>query len=91
MKAPEPISTAYFINTSHLSVRLYVYPSYGRKEMARLNGSLHSVLGNGSVNKFPRQRIYATIEELLDASFSMLSVSYQNSVCRFVSVSTYRC
>jgi hypothetical protein len=26
--APEPISTAYFINPSHQSVCLYVYPSY---------------------------------------------------------------
>jgi hypothetical protein len=26
--APEPISTAYFVNTSRLSVCLYVYPSF---------------------------------------------------------------
>jgi hypothetical protein len=26
IKAPEPISTAYFINPSHQSVPLYVYP-----------------------------------------------------------------
>jgi hypothetical protein len=26
--APEPISTAYFINPSHQSVCLYLYPSY---------------------------------------------------------------
>jgi hypothetical protein len=39
-----------------------------------------SLLGNGSVNTFPRQRIQVTIEELLDASFSMLSASYQRRV-----------
>jgi hypothetical protein len=36
-----------------------------------------SLLGNGSVKTFPRQRIYVTIEKLLDASFSNRSVSYQ--------------
>jgi hypothetical protein len=39
--APEPISTAYFINPSHQSVRLCIPLS---------------LLGNGSVNTFPRQR-----------------------------------
>jgi hypothetical protein len=43
--------------------------------------SLLSLLGNGSVNTFPRQRIHATIEELLDASFCMRSVSYERRVC----------
>jgi hypothetical protein len=38
--APEPISTAYFINPSHQSVCLYVYPPL-------------SLLGNGSVDAFP--------------------------------------
>jgi hypothetical protein len=33
------------------------------------------VLGIGSVNTFPRQQIHAAIEELLDASFSVRSVS----------------
>jgi hypothetical protein len=36
-----------------------------------------SLLGNGSVRALPRQRIHATIEELLDASFSMKSVQYR--------------
>jgi hypothetical protein len=64
---PEPIfmklgiSTACFTNPSHESVSVCVSPL--------------SLRGNGSVNKFPRQRIHATIE-LLD-SFSMRSVSYQ--------------
>jgi hypothetical protein len=40
-----------------------------------------SLLDNGSVNTFPRQRIRAKIEQLLDASFPMRSVSYQTRVC----------
>jgi hypothetical protein len=79
--ATEPISTAYFIKPSHQSVCLYVYPSYRCKATARLSVSLLSVLGNGQVNKFPQQRIHATIEGLLDASFCMRSVSYQRIVC----------
>jgi hypothetical protein len=39
-----------------------------------------SLLGNSSVNMFPRQRIHA-IEELLDALFSIRSVSYPTRVC----------
>jgi hypothetical protein len=43
------------------------------------------VLGNGSVNTVSQQRIYATINELLDASFSIEYMSYQiwafGSVC----------
>jgi hypothetical protein len=42
--------------------------------------SLLSLLGNGWVKTFARQRIHATIEELLDASFSVRSVSYQKRV-----------
>jgi hypothetical protein len=52
----EPILTAYFINPSRQSVCLYVY--------LRL-----PLLGNGSVDTFPWQRIHAAIEELLEASF----------------------
>jgi hypothetical protein len=62
---------------------------------AYLNGALHksfsslhvfvcvcllSVLGTGSLNTFLWQWMLAT-EELLDPSFSMLSLSYQRSVC----------
>jgi hypothetical protein len=61
--APEPLSTAYFINPSHQSVSICV--------------SFPSILGNGSVYTFPLQRIHVTIKDLLDASFSMPSVSYQ--------------
>jgi hypothetical protein len=49
----------------------------------------HSVLGNGSVNMLPHQRIYSTIEELLDASFSMIPVLYQKSP--WICASPYRC
>jgi hypothetical protein len=41
--APETISMAYFINPSHQSVYLYVYPALW-------------FLGKDSVNTFPRQR-----------------------------------
>jgi hypothetical protein len=50
-----------------------------------------SVLGNGSVNTFPTQRIHTTIEELLDELFPMRSVSYQRIVCGSFFVSPYRC
>jgi hypothetical protein len=33
--APEPISTAYFLNSSHQSVCLYVYPVVARQRKAR--------------------------------------------------------
>jgi hypothetical protein len=51
--APEPISTANFINPSHQSASVCV--------------SFLSLLGKGSVHTFPWQRIHAAIEELLDA------------------------
>jgi hypothetical protein len=63
--ATEPISVAYFINFSHQSV----YPSYQCKAMTYLSVSLYLMLGNGSVNMFPQQRIHATVKELFDASF----------------------
>jgi hypothetical protein len=60
-----------------ISLCLYMCPSYRCQAKARLNVSLLSALGNGSVNMFLRQGIQATREELLDSSFSMLSASYQ--------------
>jgi hypothetical protein len=42
---------------------------------------LVSLLGKGSVNSFPRQRIHAAAEELLDVSFPVRSVSYERRVC----------
>jgi hypothetical protein len=69
------------------SVRMYAYPSYRCRATARLSVSLHSTTGNGSVSTFPQQRIHARIETLLDASFSMRSVSYHRRVCGSVRVS----
>jgi hypothetical protein len=86
--APEPTSTAYFINSSHQSLCLYVYPSYRCKATARLHVSLLAVIGNGSINTFLRQQIHA-IEELLDTSFYMRSVSYKRRVCGSVYVYPY--
>jgi hypothetical protein len=52
---PEPISAAYFMNPSHQSVCLYVYPSYNCKPVTWFSVSLYSVQGKGSVNMFPQQ------------------------------------
>jgi hypothetical protein len=72
MIASAPISTTYLLNSSYqpVSVRVYVFPL--------------SLLGNGSLNTFPLQRIHTTVEEFLDASFCMRSVSF-----RRVSVGMY--
>jgi hypothetical protein len=62
--APEPISTALLKNPSHQSVCLYVYPpSVARQRLGR--------------NVTAVTTAHATIEELLDASFSVWPVSYQ--------------
>jgi hypothetical protein len=86
----EPISAPYFINPSHQSVSLYVYPSYRCKTTAPLSVFFHSVIANGSANTFPRQRIHATVEELLDASFSMRFMPYQRRVYGSACVCPYR-
>jgi hypothetical protein len=65
--AHEPISTAYFINPSHQSVCLYVYPLIVARQ--RLGKNVTAATNT-----------HATIEELLDASFSIRSVSYQRNV-----------
>jgi hypothetical protein len=68
--ASEPISVAYFINLSYQScvcVR-YVY----RRIVARQR--------LGKKNVTAATNTHATIEELLDASFSMPSVRYQRKV-----------
>jgi hypothetical protein len=59
--APEPISTAYFINVSHRSVCLYVYAA---RQRFRKNFTLAT-------------NTQAKIEKLLDVPFSMRSVPYQ--------------
>jgi hypothetical protein len=65
--APEPISPAYFINPSHQSVCLYVYsPIVARQRLCK--------------NVIAGMNTHATIEEFLDASFPMLSMTYQRKV-----------
>jgi hypothetical protein len=70
--ALEPISTAYFIIAFHQSVCLYVYPPIFATQ--RLFKNVTAATNTQS-----------TIEELLDALFSMRSASYR----RAVSVSVY--
>jgi hypothetical protein len=61
--APEPISTAYFLNPSHQSVWMYIYPSF---------------LLDKNVTAATNTK--GTIEQLLDVSFSMWSMSYQMKI-----------
>jgi hypothetical protein len=64
---PDPILAAYFINPTHQSACLYVYPK--------------SLLDNGSVRTFLLQRMHATvIEELLDASLYVQPILYETKV-----------
>jgi hypothetical protein len=56
--APEPILTTYFINPSHQSVCLYVHPSIVVRQ--RLGKNVTAATNT-----------HTTIEELLDAPFSM--------------------
>jgi hypothetical protein len=64
IEAPEPISTAYLKNHSHQSVFLYVYPPIVARQ--RLGRNVTAVTNT-----------HATIEELLNALFSMWPMSYQ--------------
>jgi hypothetical protein len=64
MTAPESIPMVYFINPSHQSVCLYVYVA-GQ----RLNKNVTAATNT-----------HATIEEFLDASSSIRSMSYQMKV-----------
>jgi hypothetical protein len=64
---PEPISTPYFINPSYHSVCLYMYPPLVARQW--LGKDVTAAIST-----------HAKIEELLEASFSMLSVSYQRKV-----------
>jgi hypothetical protein len=65
--APEPISTAYVVNPCHQSMRLYVYtPIVDRQRLSK--------------NVTAATYTHAAIEEFLDASFSLQSVSYQRKV-----------
>jgi hypothetical protein len=65
--APEPNSTAYYIIPSHQPLCLYVYHSLVARQR----------LGKNFTTATNTQ---ATIEELLDASFPMKSVTYQRKV-----------
>jgi hypothetical protein len=60
----KPISTAYLRNPSHQSVCLNVYPPIVSRQ--RLGKNVTAAMNT-----------HATIAELLGASFSMRSVSYQ--------------
>jgi hypothetical protein len=64
--APEPIITAYFINPSHQSVCLYVYPLIVARQWL-------------SKNVTAATNTHVTIE-LLHGLFSIRSVSYQRKV-----------
>jgi hypothetical protein len=64
---PETISRAYLIDPSHQSVCLYVYPPIvARQRLGR--------------NVTQTTNTHATIEEILDESFSMRSVSYERTL-----------
>jgi hypothetical protein len=63
--APELISTVYFINPSHQSVRVYVAPIV---DMQRLGENVTAATNT-----------YTAIEELLDSSLSMRSAWYQRN------------
>jgi hypothetical protein len=73
---PEPISTAFFINPSHQSVCLSVYPPIVTRQ--RLYIKIHVVARQQlGINITTATNIQATVEELLDVSFSMQSMSYE--------------
>jgi hypothetical protein len=68
--APEPFSMLYCINPIYQSLcLLYVYP-------------LVLLLGSGSIDTFPWQWIYATVEDSLETFFSVWSVLNQRKVYR---------
>jgi hypothetical protein len=65
--APEPMPMAYFISPAHQSVCLYMYsPIIARQRLSK--------------NVTTAMITHTTIEELLNASFSMWSVSRQRKV-----------
>jgi hypothetical protein len=65
--APKPISAMYFVNHSHWSVCLHVYPTVVARQWLSKN---HIVVMNTC----------ATMVELLDASLSVGSMLYQRKV-----------
>jgi hypothetical protein len=75
--AAGPISATYFINPSHQSVYICVCPVVARQ---RLSKNPHIVVTQRlGQNVTEATNTHATIEELLDASFSVRSVLYQGT------------
>jgi hypothetical protein len=72
--AIEPISTVYFINPFHQTVRLYVYPPIVARR--RLGQKVTSATN-----------AHGIVEVLLDASFYIRSMTYQNRVFGYVRIS----
>jgi hypothetical protein len=74
--ASKPISTSYFINPSHQPVCLHACPSLVAREQLSKN---RPIVARQRLSKSitAATNTHATIEELLDASFSMRSVSCQ--------------
>jgi hypothetical protein len=75
--APKPISTADFINPSHQSVCLCVYPYL-------------LLLSSDLVNTFPWKERQATVEEWLEALFCVYVLCHIK-VCLGVWISPYHC
>jgi hypothetical protein len=67
---------AYFINPSHQSVCLYAYPLIVARQRPGNNPPIVARQRLGK-NVTVATNTHATLEELLGASFSMRSVSYQ--------------
>jgi hypothetical protein len=65
--APESITTAYFMNSSHQSVCLYMYPLFVARQRLGKNATAAT-------------NTHVTIEELLDVSFYMRFMSHQRKV-----------
>jgi hypothetical protein len=72
--ALEPISTAYFMNPSHQSVSICVYPIVARQRLSKNRAIV--ARQRLSKNVTATTNTHATIDELLDTSSSMRSVFY---------------
>jgi hypothetical protein len=87
--APEPISTAYFINPSHQSVSLCILDFVARQPLGKHDPTATNtrkykrIVGRVSVglSVYPlavaRKQLGKDSKELLEASFSMRAMSYQ--------------
>jgi hypothetical protein len=70
--APEPISTAYFMNPPSVCVYMRISLSLLGNGLVKITLSL---LGSTLIKMLPRQTdMHTTVKELLDASYSMQSV-----------------